>query len=366
VAEDNNGAPRTEEPTSRRLSEARLKGDVAKSMEAPQAMALGAATIALVWTGGAMSRDIAAKLVPFIQRPDSFDLSGPGALQVLQMAMQAAAPALGIMAAAIAAAIAGNLVQTGLLWAPSKLAPDLSKINPMAGFGRVFGVDGLMNFLKALGKFTAVGAAAWMVLKPRTTTLAVLSRLDISAILPLAADWLKALAIGSLIVFSSIALGDWLWQRWRFMQRMRMSREELKDDIKQSEGDPHIKAKLRQQRMARAKRRMIQAVPRATLVVMNPTHYAVALRYVQGETAAPMCVAKGVDALALKIKEIALKHDIAVIEDPPLARALYAAMDVDETIPREHYEAVAKIIGMILGVGRRRTAAARAARPAHL
>ena len=140
-----------------------------------------------------------------------------------------------------------------------------------------------------------------------------------------------------------------------------MTKEEVKEDTKNSEGDPHIKAKLRAKRMAMSKKRMIQMVPKATLVVMNPTHYAVALRYVQGETAAPVCVAKGVDDLALKIREVAEAHEIAVIEDPPLARALYAAMDVDQVIPREHFEAVAKIVGFVMGRGRGGAGARRAA-----
>jgi flagellar biosynthetic protein FlhB len=142
------------------------------------------------------------------------------------------------------------------------------------------------------------------------------------------------------------------------MARMRMTKEEVKEDFKQSEGDPHVKAKQRQKRVEVARRRMMQAVPTATVVIMNPTHYAVALKYEQGEDAAPVCVAKGLDSLALKIRTIAEEAGVPVIEDPPLARALYAAVEVDEMIPAAHYEAVAKIIGFILGVGRRATAKA--------
>ncbi len=364
--ERNDSASRTEEPTHRKLDEARRKGDVPKSIEAPAFLALAATALVLVWTGGSMARAMVSRLQVFIERPDAFDLSGPGAVKVMNLALQAAAPAVGIMAAAMAAAVAGNLMQTGFIWAPGKLAPDASKISPAAGFARLFGPDGLVNFLKSIAKFAAVAAAAWMVLQPRASTLAMLGRLDVAAILPLSAQWLQALAIGALIVFGLIAGADWFWQRQRFTQRMRMSKEEVKEDTKQSEGDPHIKAKLRQKRMAASKRRMIQNVPKATLVVMNPTHYAVALRYVQGETAAPLCVAKGVDALALRIKAVAMEHEIAVIEDPPLARALYAAMDVDETIPREHYEAVAKIVGVILGAGKVKAPPARSARPGRL
>ncbi len=161
-----------------------------------------------------------------------------------------------------------------------------------------------------------------------------------------------------LAVIALLALGgvlDFLWQRQRFLTKMKMTKEEVKEEFKQSEGDPHVKARQRQLRLEKAKRRMIQQVPKATVVVVNPTHYAVALRYEQGQTPAPECVAKGVDAVALKIREVAEAAGVPVIEDPPLARALYGAVEVDQIIPQHHYEAVAKIIGFILA-GRRRRA----------
>ncbi len=365
MADETDQESRTEEASQRRLQEARSKGDVAKSMEAPAFLALAATAAVIVGMGGSLARDMAGRLQIFIEQPDAFDMTGPGAQKVMSLAMQAAAPAGIVMIAALVAAVAGNLVQTGLIWAPGKLAPDASKINPMAGFARTFGPDGLVNFGKSVAKLVAVGVAAWMVVQPRAATLAVLGRMDVAALLPLAMDWLKALAIGVLVVFGTIALFDFIWQRQRFMQKMRMSKEEQKQETKETEGDPHIKAKLKQKRIAASKRRMIQNVPKATMVVMNPTHYAVALRYVQGETAAPLCVAKGVDALALRIKAVAIEHDIAVIEDPPLARALYAAIDVDQTIPVEHYQAVAKIVGVIMGASQNRRRAP-TPRPARL
>jgi flagellar biosynthetic protein FlhB len=364
MAEGSDGASRTEAPTGRRLSQAREQGDVPKSMEVPAFLALAASATVLVTMGGAMAREIAAKLEIFFERPDAFDMSGAGLVKVMDLALQAAAPAAWIMIAATVAGVAGNLLQTGLIWAPSKIAPNFAKVNPISGLGRLFSIDGLVNFLKSFAKMMAVGFTVWIVLKPRAPELAMLGRLDPAAILPVAAEWLWALCLGVMIVFGLLALADFFFQRIRFTEKMKMSREETKQETKDTDGDPLVKAKLRQKRMAASKRRIIQNVPKATLVVMNPTHYAVALRYVRGETPAPVCVAKGVDALALKIKEVALAHDIAVIEDPPLARALYAAMEIDEAIPREHFEAVAKIVGLVLGVGRR--ARAGAPRPSRL
>ncbi len=367
MAEEADRESKTEAPSSRKLEEARKRGDVAKSMDVSAFAAMAAAVGCVIAMGGGISRNLAQTLLPFIQHPEAFDLSGNGGQDVLRLALQAAAPAGVVMLAAMAAAITGNVMQQGFLWTPSKLAPDASKLNIIKGLGRLFGLDGLVNFGKSLSKLGAVACVAWIVLRPRADDLAMLGRLDTAAILPLLMEWLRALGIAVLIVFGTIALLDWLWQRQRFMQKMRMTREELKEDTKQSEGDPHIKAKRRAQQMARSRYRMIQAIPRATLVVMNPTHYAVALRYVQGETTAPICVAKGVDALALRIREVAEKHQIAVIEDPPLARSLYASIEVDETIPREHYEAVARIVGVILGAAKKRSETrARSPRPAGL
>jgi flagellar biosynthetic protein FlhB len=176
--------------------------------------------------------------------------------------------------------------------------------------------------------------------------------------LPFLADILRRLVFAVLALMLVVAGADWFWQRQRFMARMRMTKEELKEDYRQSEGDPHVKAKQKQKRAEAARRRMMQAVPTATVVIANPTHFAVALKYEQGEDAAPICVAKGVDSIALKIREIAEEAGVPVVEDPPLARALYAAVEIDDLIPQAHYEAVAKIIGFILGAGRRAVAKA--------
>ena len=174
-----------------------------------------------------------------------------------------------------------------------------------------------------------------------------------TAMLGFAADILRRLVFAVAAFLLVVAGGDWFWQRRRFMDRMKMTKEELKEDFKQSDGDPHVKARQRQLRIERSRRRMMQAVPTATLVVMNPTHFAVALKYEAGSTPAPLCVAKGVDSLALKIREVAEAAGVPIIEDAPLARALYASVEIDDVIPAAHYEAVAKIIGFILNAGRR-------------
>ena len=204
-----------------------------------------------------------------------------------------------------------------------------------------------------------VGWVGWVVMKPYIHPLKELAALDPAAMLPLMVEILRKLVFATAALMLAIAGFDWLWQRQRFLKRMRMTKEEQKEEFKNSEGDPHFKAKRRQIAIQRSRRRMMAAVPNATMVVMNPTHYAVALRYEAGETNAPQCVAKGMDAVALKIRALAEEHGVPVIEDPPLARALYAAVELDDFIPPAHYEAVAKLIGFIMQSSARVAAKAR-------
>ena len=350
---------KTEEATPQKLEEARRRGDVAKSHDLPQWASLAGASAAVALCGSTMGRNLASQLAPFISHPDAFRLADGGAVEVGKMAFMAAMPLmLAVFGAASLAGVAGNLVQTGFMFAPSKLAPDASRLSPMEGFNRLFGLDGFVQFGKSLLKIGLTGLVAWIVLKPHLREFETLPTLEPMAILSLSIKMVRALVMAVLGLLGAGAIVDWFWQRQRFLQRMRMTKEEVKEDFRQSEGDPHVRARLRQIRFERARRRMMQAVPKATVVVMNPTHYAIALRYEAGETAAPLCVAKGIDSLALKIREVAEEHRVPVVEDPPLARALYATVEVDQTIPREHYEAVAKVIGFVLQAAQRRRARA--------
>jgi flagellar biosynthetic protein FlhB len=358
MAEENESASRTEEATPRRLEQARAQGDVAKTMELPQFASLAAAAMVLVGMGGWMCRNLASQLLPFLAHPDAISLQGGGGVLVARHALSAALPVVLItMLSAGAAGAAGHLLQTGFMFTPAKLKWDLGKLSPLKGFSRIFGLDGLIQFVKSLVKVAVTAALAWWVIKPHLPQLERLAAMDPAAILPFLGEVLRRLVFAVLGLLLVVSGFDWMIQRQRFLARMRMSKEELKEEFKNTEGDPHVKARQRQIRVERARRRMMQAVPKATVVVMNPTHYAVALRYEQGEDEAPVCVAKGLDAVALRIREVAEEHKVPVIQDPPLARALYAAVEIDEMIPPAHYEAVAKIIGFILKQSRRRATA---------
>ena len=353
MSDTNDAASRTEEATPRKLQQARERGEVVKTQDLAALASLSGAALVAALAGGWLCRNLATALTPFFAHPDSMSFEGGGGQQIMRAAMMAAAPSGAVMLAACAAGVFGNLIQTGVMFSPEKLSFDFKKVSPVEGVKRIFGIDGFVQFLKSLLKVTLTGLLAWWVMNPHLHELENLVGMEPIAMLDFAADILRRLVFAVAAFLLIVAGADWFWQRQRFLARMRMTKEELKEDFKQSEGDPHIKARQKQLRNERARRRMMQAVPTATVVVMNPTHYAVALKYDASETPAPLCVAKGMDSLALKIREVAEAHGVPVIEDAPLARALYATVDIDEIIPPAHYEAVAKVIGFILSAGRK-------------
>ncbi len=357
MAEDQDPESKTEEATPRKLAEARKKGDVAKSPDIASALSLLGAAAVLLLAGGPFAGMMAESLLPFIAQPHTMmgALDAGAGVEIGMRALWAAAPFLGALAlAVILGGVGGNLAQSGLIFSAEKMKPSWKKINPLEGIKRIYGPDGLMNFVKTFVKLLAVIAVCWMVLRPHLRELENMAAMSPASILPFARDLAVWLMVSTLAFLAVTAGADYLWQRMRFAKRMRMSREELKEDYKQSEGDPHVKARLKQIRMQRSRKRMMQNVPGATVIVTNPTHYSVALRYEPDKgDAAPVCVAKGVDNLALRIREVAREHKVPIVENVPLARALYASVDVDETIPREHFEAAARVIGFVFQKRRR-------------
>lgn len=359
MAENSDAASKTEEPTGRKIEQAREKGDVPKTLDLPQLAAFAAVAAVLAFAGGLLSQQLLLDLTPFIENPHGMDLSPAGATALGWEVAGAMSPLLLVVAgAAIVAGVLGHLLQTGPMWSPSALEFQLSKLSPIQGFQRLFGLDALIMFAKSLLKLSAVAAIGYFVLRPHWNALQQLPAVDVVGLIPISVDILKTLALMVCSFLAAIAALDWLIQRQRFMVRQRMTREEVKEEFKDTEGDPYIKARQRNIRMQRSRQRMMAAVPNATVVVMNPTHYAVALSYEEGGGSAPKCVAKGLDAMALRIRAVAEEAGVPVVEDPPLARALYAAVEIDEQIPIAQYEAVAKVIGFVLA-GRRKFSAAR-------
>jgi flagellar biosynthesis protein FlhB len=246
---------------------------------------------------------------------------------------------------------AGNIVQHRIVFTTELVMPQLSRISPMAGFARLFSRQALANFAKGLVKLAVVGGIMTLMLWPQRQRLAGMVTVDPAMILPLFLSIALKLLGTVVAVLAVVATADYLFQYAQWYERQKMSPQEIKEEFRQTEGDPTIKGKLRQLRTTRMRKRIIAAVPKASVVITNPTHYAIALKYERGMNA-PVCVAKGVDLIARKIREVAEQHRIPVIENPPLARALHATVEIDQEIPQEHYRAVAEIIGYIMRLRR--------------
>jgi flagellar biosynthetic protein FlhB len=356
MAEDKDDSQKTEEPTPKRLQDARKKGDVAKSQEVAGVIVLATGTMVLALLAGPMARTLAGELSSYLANahladPAALSQRGPWMRLAGAVGLVMAAP----LAALLVASVLAHVVQTGGVFSAERLKPKLDKLSPVSGFKRVFGLSAAANFFKGLAKLGLVGGAAAAVVWPRRDEIMAAAGAEPAALLPQVRDIAIAVLIAALAVYALIAAADYIGQRQSFMKRQRMSRQDIKDEHKQTEGDPHVRARLRQIRQERAQRRMIAKVPEATVVVTNPTHYAVALKYEQGGgSPAPICVAKGVDATALKIREVAEEHKVPIVEDPPLARGLFATVELDQPIPPEHYQAVAKIIGYVFTLAARR------------
>jgi flagellar biosynthetic protein FlhB len=353
---------KTEDPTPKRLEDARKRGDIIYSAETGAFLAL-LSGYALLQMAPMLSGS-AAWMARFFELPHTL-ASDPGALQRLAADVSfRLLLVIGVIGAVTgAAALAARYAQDRPTLTASKLAPKLEKLDPLKGFKRLVGPQGLANLLKGLAKMLLVGGAAGAAAWSQAPDLVDLPQVEAPMLLVLARESAAEVLAASLAVFVLVAGADYLWTRREFMQKLKMSRKEIRDEAKDTEGDPNVRGRLRRLRMERARKRMMQQVPKATVVITNPTHYAVALRYVAGETAAPVCLAKGVDAVALRIREIAREANVPIVEDPPLARALHAAADLDAPIPREHFEAVAKVIGFVMRLAQQRRSARRPNRP---
>lgn len=354
MADDRDDAQRTEEPTQRRLDEAHSKGDVVKSSEINSLVLLSSGVLALAMFGSMSVRRFAADFRVFLENPADIVINAGTASDLLEYAtyglIAVLAPAVGLM---MFAALAGNVLQHRPVFSAARLKPDLGKLSPMKGFERLFGLDGLINFIKGFAKILLAGGACLWAVWPERGRLYGAIDLSPAGIVELAMLLIFKAVLAALAVLAVLAAADYIYQRHRFMARHRMSRQELRDEIKQSEGDPLVKARIRQIRLERSRKRMIAAIPQATVIITNPTHYAVALKYESGKMGAPVCVAKGVDHLALTIRKVAEENDVPIVENPPLARALYAAVEVDDQIPAEHYKAVAQVIGYVMRLAHR-------------
>lgn len=355
--EQSDDTEKTEEPTQKKLDDAHKKGNVAKSQEVGTWFMMLAAAILAAGFSNNMLSGLSDMLRIFLMSPheisvdsgqlgELFGVVGRGVILVM-------APPLALL---MVAAAAGNLIQHRPVFTAESIKPKLSKISPLSGAKRLFSTNSLMNFAKGIAKLVIVGAVMFAVAWPERDRLDLMISADITLILPTIQTIITKLMLGVVIVLTFVAGADYLFQRHKWFEKQRMSHKEIRDEHKQMEGDPTIKAKLRQIRLERGRRRMMANVPDASVVITNPTHFAVALKYEQG-MGAPVCVAKGADQVAFRIREIAAESDIPIIENAPLARSLHGTVEVDDEVPPEHYQAVAEVIGYVMRL-RKKTARA--------
>ena len=349
---DDDSAEKTQDPTQKRLDDAHERGDVAKSQEVNTWFLIAGATLVMSSFSGSIGSGIEMPLRNLIAKSWMINVDGPGLLVLTQSLGFAVLSALGVpFLFLIIAAVAGNMIQHRLVWSAEALTPKFSKISPMAGAKRIFGKQSAANFLKGLFKLIALGIVMFAVLWPERHRLDAMIRFDPMAIMGVTTTLTLQLMGAVVAMLALVAIADFFFQYRQWYERQKMSLQEVKEEYKQSEGDPHIKGRIRQLRQQRMKKRMMAAVPKASVIITNPTHYAVALSYDRGMPA-PICVAKGVDAVALKIREVAKAHDVPIVENVALARALHASVEIDDEIPVEHYKAVAEIIGYVMGLKR--------------
>ncbi len=340
---------KTEEPTARRLEQAREKGQVAKSQEINHWFMILAAALIVGVFGESFGKGIVESLYRFIEQPHAIRLDQG---QLIELYMETIGDIglvllLPLSVAVIAALIAG-IIQNGLIFSTEPLIPKLEKLSLIKGLKRMFSSRSLVEFAKGMLKISLVSGVILILLWPAWGIVPNITTLSVPKFMGLLQSLGTRVLVGVLAAMALIAAVDFLYQKQQHIKKLRMSKQELKEEFKQSEGDPMIKARLRQIRMERARRRMMAAVPEADVVITNPTHYAVALKYESNEMGAPVLTAKGVDAVAMRIREVAKEHDVPIVENPPLSRALYEGVDLDQEVPPEHYKAVAEIIGYIM------------------
>lgn len=346
--DDQDASQKTEEPTAKRIRDAREKGDVPNSREVSNFFMIAAGTLVVAFWLPAAGDGFKTLLATFFINAHSISveraaLPGLTAETVAALGKLLALPAL----AFVVAALASGLVQNGVVFTGEKIKPELSKISPLKGLKRLFSLQTVAEFIKGLAKLGIVGAIAAVIAWNAAKPLPIIPLTEIDASLAyLHREVVKILAT-VVAAIAVMALVDFLYQRFEHLKKLRMSVQDVKDEVKQTEGDPHIKARLRAIRSERARQRMIQAVPSADVVVTNPTHFAVAMSYDRDGMAAPRVVAKGSDDVAQRIRAVAEKHDVPVVENPPLARALYAGVEIDEEIKPEHYQIVAEVIAYV-------------------
>lgn len=338
---------RTEAPTPKKKQDARKKGQVSRSQDVVSMGVLLAAVIGLKIIGAALWQGMEGMVHDGLANPTGQPLT---AASVLGMGRGYAERTLLLMAPLLAiiviAGILLSVAQTGFLVSGAHLAPKMKNINPATGAKKIFSKEGAVNLLKSIAKMVTVAVVVWLTMQSRLSELTTLGEKDVSTSTAELAGIAVDMALRAAVVLFFLALLDYGWQRRQFMASLRMTKQEVRQELRETDGDPQIRGAIRRKRQE-LMNRMIAAVPKADVVVTNPTHFAVALKYDPVTMGAPIVVAKGADLLAKRIREVALKASVPVLEEPPLARALYGAVPVGHAIPANLFHAVAEVLAWV-------------------
>lgn len=349
MAEEQDDASKTEEPTGKRLDQAKEQGQYAMSRELNHvAMLVG--TLAVVsWFLPEMVEDLAVRLTYYIAAADQIAVDSLGVQQVVERAWWDVIEVLWLPLTLLAVlGVLASGLQTGFSFTWSKLEIKFDKLNPIAGLQKYLSLGSqVLELVKSAAKVVVVGFACYVVLMPLFEKVELFAGMDLVEMLHAMQDKVYFLVTVVLVIMGLVAGADFAYNAFQHHKKLKMTKQEIKDEFKQSEGDPHIKGKLRQLRFEKSRQRMMANVPKADVVVTNPTHYAVALKYDPGAMGAPVLLAKGVDQVALKIREVAQAHKVPIVRNPPLARALYDTVEVDQEIRPEQYRAVAEVISFV-------------------
>lgn len=340
---------KTEEPTEKKIRDAVDKGQLPFAREVPILGSFLAILTFLIFFAQQSAFELAGFLRTFLERPDDWSLATEHDAAMLYRAVfLEVAKVLGtLMVLLVFAGLSASILQNVPRFVLDRVQPKLSRISLKEGWSRLFGAKGFVEFGKSIGKLVLAALVLVFVMREAQTRLLSGMVTQPEAFLEVIRDLSIQVVVWITLIMVVIGVVDLLWSRFHWRQELRMTRQEVKDELKQTDGDPIIKARMRSLARDRARQRMISAVPKATLVIANPTHYAIALRYVREESDAPVVVAKGQDLLALRIREIAEEHEIPIFEDVALARSMYSQVSVDSLIPAQFYQAVAELVRIV-------------------
>jgi flagellar biosynthetic protein FlhB len=339
---------KTEEATPRKLEDARKKGQVVQSREIGHFFMMLALTVIIALLAPSIMRDFMTLMRPFIAAPEALPASGVGLIDLtrstlISILMLMIVPIVILISAALTPAI----LQNKFFFAVERIKPKLEKISPIKGLGRLFGLKAFVEFIKSFLKISIVATIAYLIVAPNFSDFVIANNMKTTSALDVFHGHLIRLLMSMTFFLLLISFFDYFYQRFEFMKNLKMSKQEVKDEYKQQEGDPQLKMKRKQIARERSQKRMMSNVPDADVVITNPTHYAIALKYDQGTMQAPSVVAKGADKVAKRIRELAEANKVPIMRNPIIARALFDTAEIDEEIPYQHYEAVAKIISYV-------------------